>query len=186
MANYKMKVLLQEGTHEVGVLNSSQSRDIVNGAKLTGGDLDNFLLVEDAGWDEDGRLCKALSDNTKKGFLVTTIEEESLYADEEFLQGNYRDFYNAEGEFVRMTLLEAYVTRFETSAFELNSGVDKATRGMVAHYDATKKKYIISKSANDAEAGYATAKNQFEVVDVETDFGFNVGHPNGTIRLEAR
>ena len=185
MANYKMKVLLQEGTHEVGVLNSSQSRDIVNGAKLTGGDLDNFLLVEDAGWDEeDGRLCKALSDNTKKGFLVTTIEEESLYADEEFLQGNYRDFYNAQGEFVRMTLLEAYVTRFETSAFELNSGVDKATRGMVAHYDATKKKYIISKSASDAEAGYSTAVNKFEVVDVETDFGFNVGVP--TIRLESR
>ena len=90
MANKIMKTLLEQGTHEVGVLNGSQSRDIVNGAKLKGGDLDNFLLVEDAGWDEDGRLCKALSANTKKGFLVTTIEEESLYADEEILQGtNY-------------------------------------------------------------------------------------------------
>lgn len=182
MANYKMKVLLQEGTHEVGVLNSSQSRDIVNGAKLTGGDLDNFLLVEDAGWDEDGRLCKALSADSKKGFLVTTIEEESLYADEDFLQGNYRDFYNAQGEFLRMTLLEAYVTRFETSAFEL-SGANKAERGMVAHYDANKKKYIISKLGSLA-SGYNAAVNKFEVVDVDTDFGANIGVP--TIRLEAR
>lgn len=183
MANRIMKTLLEQGTHEVGVLNSSQSRDIVNGAKLTEGDLDNFLLVEDAGWDEDGRLCKALSANTKKGFLVTTIEEESLYADEEILQGNYRDFYNAKGEFVRLTLLEAYVTRFETSAFEKNSGVDTIKKGMVAHYDATKKKYIVSK-ADSAHAGYEAALNKFEVVDVATDFGYNLGVE--TIRLEAR
>ena len=185
MANRIFKTLLEQGTHEVGVLNSSQSRDIVNGAKLTGGDLDNFLLVEDAGWDEDGRLCKALSDNTKKGFLVTTIEEESLFADEEFLQGNYRDFYNAEGEFVKLTLLEAYVTRFETSAFTKDSGVTgDITRGMVAHYDHATKKYIVSKSASSANSGYSAAANKFEVVDVNTDFGYNVGVP--TIRLEAR
>lgn len=183
MANRILKALYEVGKHEVGVLNSSQSRDLVNGAKLTGGDLDNFLLVEDAGWDEDGRLCKALSSNTVKGFLVTTIEEESLYADEEWLQGNYKDFYNAKGEFVKLTLLEAYVTRFETSAFEKNSGVDKITRGMVAHYDATKKKYIISK-ADSKHEGYETAANKFEVVDVDTDFGYNVG--STTVRLEAR
>lgn len=183
MANRIMKTLLQEGTHKVGTLNSSQSRDIVNGAKLTGGDLDNFLLVEDAGWDEDGRLVKALSVNTKKGFLVTTIEEESLFADEEYLQGNYKDFYNAEGDFVKLTLLEAYVTRFETSAFKLNSGVTKAERGLVAHYDATNKEYVLSKSSS-AHADYANAVNKFEVVDVYTDFGANVGAE--TVRLEAR
>ena len=51
------------------------------------------------------------------------------------------------------------------------------------HYDATKKKYIVSK-ADSAHAGYEAALNKFEVVDVATDFGYNLGVE--TIRLEAR
>ena len=54
---------------------------------------------------------------------------------------------------------------------------------MVAHYDATKKKYIISKADSKAD-GYEAAANKFEVVDVDTDFGYNVG--STTVRLEAR
>lgn len=183
MANRILDALYAQGTRDVGVLNSSQSRDLVNGAKLTVGDVDNFTVVELAGYDADGRLCKPVTSKTAKGFLVTTVEEEALYADEAWLQGNYRDFYNKQGDMVRLTLLEPYVTRFETSAFTKNAGLAAVAKGNVAHFDFTSKKWIVSDSATP-HADYATCPNKGEVVDVDTDFGANLGV--ATIRIEAR
>lgn len=183
MANRILESLYTVGTRECGVLNSSQSRDLVNGAKVTVADVDNFTLVEEAGFDAEARLCKPVTTKTAKGFLVTTVEEESLYAEESFLQGNYRDFYNKVGDMAKLTLLEPYVTRFETSAFAKNAGLATITKGLPAHYDFATKKYIVSDGTTN-HADYTGCPNKFVVVDINTDFGFNVGVP--TIRLEAR
>lgn len=180
MANRIFEQIFTQGTHEVGVLNSSFSKHIVNGAKLTVADSDNYLLVEDAGFDSEGvRLVKPLTDTTKKGLLLTTVEEEVLFGDAE-LQGNYTDFYNAVDEMVRPTIQEEYL-HFETSAYSLNTGVTVPAYGLVAHYDVATKKYILS-DAGSAHLDYATAGNKYLVVGVATDFGANVG--KATIRLE--
>ena len=183
MANRIFKSLFTEGNHEVGTVNTSWAKPIANGAILTTADIDNYLLVEFDGYNSDGvRQCKPLTDTTKKGLLVTTVEEESLFADEASIQGNYKDFYNEVGEIVNLTIQEEYL-RFETSAFTLNTGVTAPTYGHVAHYDTATKKYIISNPAS-AHADYATAGNKYEVVDPSTDFGFNVG--KACVRLECK
>lgn len=181
MANRIFEQIFTQGTHEVGVLNSSFSRHLVNGAKLTTADSDNYLLVELDGFDADGnRQVKPLTDTTKKGLLLTTVEEEALFGDGESYQGNYTDFYNAVGEMVRPTIQEDYL-HFETSAYSLNTGVTAPALGLVAHYDVATKKYILS-DAGSAHLDYATAGNKYLVVGVATDFGYNVGRP--CIRLE--
>lgn len=181
MASRIMDALYQTGNHEVGVINTSWAKEYVNGARITA-DSDNYLLVEFDGYDTDGvKKCKPLTTTSVKGFIVSTVEEESLYG-EGVLQGNYVDFYNKNGEMVKLTIQEPFV-RFETSAFELNTGVSALAKGQVAHYDTTKKKYIVS-AVGSAHADYATSKNQYEVVDVNCDFGHNVG--KATIRLECK
>jgi hypothetical protein len=187
MANRLFDIMFQEGNHEVGVINTSWAKVTANGAKLTTADSDNYLLVEFDGYDDEGvRQCKPLTDGTKKGLILSTVEEESLFGDgSEMLQGNYKDFYNKVGEMVRLTIQEPFV-RFETSAFSLNTGIAKSEdvkRGFVAHFDVATKKYIISDSATP-HANYATAANKYEVVDVMTDFGYNVGKV--TMRLECK
>ena len=183
MANRVMKAYFETGNHEVGVINTSWAKPIVNGAILTTADIDNYLLVEFDGYNSEGvRQCKPLTDTTKKGLLVSTSEEEGLFGDGTSLQGNYTDFYNEVGEIVNLTVQEEYL-RFETSAFTLNAGLSSATYGHVAHYDKVTKKYIISDPAS-AHADYATAGNKYEVVGINTDFGFNVGKT--CIRLECK
>lgn len=184
MANIKYDALFAEGKHEVGTINSSYARELVNGAKLTEANADNYTLVELAGFDEEGvRICKPLSDKAKKGFILSTIEEESLFGDGDYvLQGNYNDFYNAVGDMCKLTIQDDFV-RFETSAFEKNSDVDSVKKGMVAHYDTTKKKYIVSKP-DSAHEDYEASANKYEVVDEDSDFGINVGKT--TIRLECK
>lgn len=182
MANRIFEQVFAQGTHEVGVVNTSWAKPVANGAKLTVADHDNYLLVEFNGYDTDGnRQCKPLTDTTKKGLIASTNEEESLYGDGA-LQGNYRDFYNKVGDPVKLTAQETYV-RFETSAYTLNTGVTAVARGLVAHYDVATKKYIVSNPAS-AHADYATSLNKYEVVDIDTDFGYNCGVT--TIRLECK
>lgn len=182
MASRILDVLYGVGNHEVGVINTSWAKEYPNGARLTVSDLDNFQLVEFDGYDVDGvKKVKPLTDKTKKGMIVSTIEEEDLFgAGDLALQGNYMDFYNKVGDMVKITIQEP-VLRFESSAFELNTGVSALAKGLVAHYDIAKKKYIVSNPAS-AHADYATAGNKYEVVDIFCDFGVNVGR--NTIRLE--
>ncbi|MNF66338.1 hypothetical protein D3C84_481270 [compost metagenome] len=91
------------------------------------------------------------------------------------------DFYNAVGERVRVVLLEAGYTRFETSAFSLNAGVTEVVNGQVAHFDVTTKKFIVS-AAGSAHADYATSSAQFLVVSNEEDMEYTHGQP--MVRLE--
>lgn len=179
MGSRGYKTIGERGEHEIGSLNTKWTKHMVNGAKALE-DFDNYLLVEIA-YDAEGELvCKVLTDATKKGYLATTIEEEDLLQTDGFNE-EYTDFYNAKGDMVRITDVDAQKnSRFETSAFSLNSGVVAAKRGFVAHFDPTTKKYIVS-NPESAHADYATAVNKFEVVDIDTDFGYAFGKT--TIRL---
>nr|KEI14163.1 phage virion protein [Clostridium haemolyticum NCTC 9693] len=181
MSTRLYKAISVRGNHEIGNLNTIWAKHIVNGAKLVCEDkdeIDNFTLVELGEYDEEGNLtCKPLSDHKKKGYLLTTVEEEQLMEGE-----TYVDFFNTKDEMVRLTRLETGV-RFETSAIELNAGVKEAKQGMVAHFDATKKKYIISNPLS-AHASYAESVNKFNVVSVNTDFGF--AFDKQTVRLECQ
>lgn len=181
MANAKYEALFKENNHEVGVVNSSWAKEYVNGARLTVSDLDNYLLVEFDGYDDDGvKKCKPLTSDATKGFLVSTVEEEALFADETMIQGNYTDFYNKDGDMVKLTIQEPFL-RFETSAFTKHTGAETLKLGMVAHYDYATKKYIISKVGSE-HSGYSASANKYEVVGISTDFGANVGKE--TVRLQ--
>lgn len=174
MGTRQMKALVEKGTHHVGNLNSLKVKTVAHGAIVTGGDIDNFLSVE-LGFNAEGeRTCKVLSDVTKKSYLIAAPE--ARYLGEQLV-----DFYNAEGEEVRIVLFEEGYTRFDTSAYTLNTGVTEIKNGQVAHFDPASKTYIIS-AAGSAHADYATAKTKFVVVANEEDLEYTNG--KACVRLE--
>lgn len=187
MASRISKVLSEQGTHAIGALNTKWTKHMANGAIATE-DFDNYLLVETS-YNTDGELeCGVLTDATKKGYLVTTVEEDHLIQSDGFHE-EYTDFYNATGEVVRITDVDVQKnSRFETSAFELNADgttnggntITSVKKGYVAHFNPTTKKYMISDNTAPATA-YGTAANKFEVVEEDTDLGYAFGVT--TIRL---
>ena len=187
MASRGYNVISTEGNHEVGSLNTKWVKHMANGAMATES-IDNYLLVETSR-NVDGELeCKALTDATIKGYLVTTVEEEDLLQTDGFSE-EYTDFYNAKEEMVRITDVDAQKNaRFETSAFELNADgvtnggtiVTEVKKGQVAHFNPATKKYMIS-DATDPATAFATAVNTFEVVDPDSDFGY--AFEKTTVRL---
>lgn len=182
MANARFEALFNTNNHEVGTINTSWAKPITNGAILTEDNADNYTLVEEAGFDSEGnRLCKPLTSNDVKGFILSTNEEEALFGDGE-LQGNYTDFYNKKGDVCNLIIQEPYL-RFETSAFTKNAGLTAVEVGNVAHYDVTTNKYIIS-AVGSEHADYTNSANKYLVVGVDTDFGVNLGVT--TIRLECK
>ena len=174
MATRLFDAISQKGNHEIGSLNTKWTVHMTNGAEAKE-DIENYTLVET--FYENGILkCKYLTDVEKKGYLVTTVEEDQLMEGE-----TYVDFYNAKGEIVRLTDVKAQPnTRFETSAFTKNNGVTKIQKGYVAHFDPNTRKYIVS-DPEYPHASYANAVNKFEVVDEDSDFGYAFDKP--TIRL---
>lgn len=174
MASRVLKALQEVGTHAVGNLNSLKVKTVANGALIEGSDVDNFTLVE-LNFNADGeRTAKQLSAITKKAYLVAAPETR-------YLGEAMADFYNAVGERVRIVLLEAGYTRFETSAFSKNTGVTTVSNGQVAHFDPTTKKFIIS-AAGSAHADYAGSSAKFLVVNSEDDMEYTFGQP--MVRLE--
>lgn len=170
MATRLEQALKQKGTHSVGNLTSIQVKTVAHGAKVIEAPIDNFTLVE-LGFDAQGeRTAKQLSDKGNKSYLIASPEARNLGE-------QLSDFYNEVGELVRIVVLEPNYTRFDTSAFTLNSAVDTVAAGQVAHFDVTTKKFIVSKSES-AHADYATSSAQFVVVlEDELD-------EQATIRLE--
>lgn len=178
MSSRMFKTIGERGTHEIGQLNTKWTVHMANGA-VASEDFDNYLLVE-LFYDEGQLKCKVLTDNTKKGYLATTIEEEDLLQTDGFSE-EYVDFFNGKDEMVRITDVDQQKnSRFETSAFSKNTGVTTISKGFVAHFDPTTKKYIVSNPAS-AHADYVTAVNKFEVVDEDSDFGY--AFDKATIRL---
>lgn len=166
MATRLYDAISQRGEYNIGSLNSKWTVHMVNGA-IVDEDVENYTLVE-IFYDAEGELhCKQLTDVKNKGYLVTTVEEDQLMEGEE-----YTDFYNGEGEIIRITDVKVQTnSRFETSAFSKNAGVTDIKKGFVAHFDPTTKKYIVSNSSS-AHADYDNAVNKFEVVDEDSPFGF--------------
>lgn len=184
MASRLYDLISTSGTHQIGSLNTKWTVHMTNGAVATE-NMENYTLAE-IFYDAGILKCKQLTDVTKKGYLVTTVEEDQLLEGE-----TYTDFYNATDEIIRLTdVAEQKNSRFETSAFELNADgvanggttVTEVAVGMVAHFNPTTKKYMISNAASPATA-YATAVNKFEVVDADSDFGYAFDKP--TIRLRS-
>lgn len=175
MATRQMKAMTEVGNHEVGNINSWKIRTLPYGAKVVGADVDNFTLVE-LGFDSEGnRTCKQLSDVTKKSYLIAAPEQR-------FNNEQLVDFYNAVGEDVRVVILDEGV-RFDTSAYSLNTGVTDVVTDLVAHFDPTSKKFILS-TAGSAHADYTNAKAKFLVVNSEDDLVYLCGKP--TVRLEVQ
>jgi len=183
MSSEMLKAYKAVPTHAVGNLNNWKVKVVPYGAVVTTADVDNFTLVQYDGFNADGeRQCKQLAAVATKGFLVASVEER--FVDGEQLAS----FFNGVGDRARLVVLESGVTRFDTSAFEMNvvgnggTAVTAVAVGMKAFFDPTKKKFIVCNSGAEATL-YATAANKFEVVGVETDaaYGFIVD----TVKLEA-
>lgn len=173
MATRQLKAMIEKGTHEVGNLSSIQVRTLNHGALVGTADIDNYTLVELGFNAENERICKQLSDETVKSYLIASPE--ARYLGEEMV-----DFYNAVGERARIIYLDEGL-RFDTSAFTKNAGVTEIVNGQVAHFDAATKKFMVS-AAGSAHADYAGAKAKFLVVADEDDSDYNLG--KAVIRLE--
>lgn len=174
MATRQSQILKQKGTHEVGNLNNLKVKTLNHGAIVTGADIDNFTLGE-LGFDANGeRTVTQLSAKANKAVLVASPE--ARYMGEELV-----DFYNAVGELARIVILEPNYTRFDTSAFTLNTGVTAVANGLVAHFDVATKKYILS-AAGTPHADYAGSSAQFVVVSDEDDMEYSLG--KSVVRLE--
>jgi hypothetical protein len=169
MASRVLKALQEVGNHAVGNLNSLKIKTVANGAVVTGADIDNFTLGE-LGFDANGeRTVKQLSAIDKKAYLVAAPETR-------YLGEAMADFYNEVGERVRVVILEPGYTRFESSAFSLNTGVTEVAKGQVAHFDPATKKFIIS-AAGAAHVDYAGSSAKFLVVNSEEDIEYTFGQP---------
>lgn len=166
MATRQLKALIEKGNHEVGALNSLKVKTLAHGAIATE-DMDNFLMGE-VGFDTDGeRTVSILTDSTKPGYIIASPE--ARYMGEELV-----DFYNAEGERVRLVVPEAQYTRFQTSAFKKADGVTEIKAGQVAYFNTTDKKYEIFEAGTE-DAGFTGAATKFTVVESESDMEYLVG-----------
>jgi len=185
MATRIMKAYEEKGQHSVGNLNSIKVKTVAHGAIATE-DVDNFTAVE-LGFNAEGeRTFSQLTDVTKKTYLVAAPE--IRYMGEEMV-----DFFNGAGDRARIVVLESAYTRFESSAFTLDSGDATATparsavvsinNGQVAHFDPTSKKFIVSASTT-SHPDYATASAKFLVVANEEDLDYTLGAQ--TVRLEVQ
>ena len=151
---------LNTNKHNVGSVNNWTKEVINQGAKVATADIDNFELV-DLGFNASGeRIATSLADNTKKGYLLASVEE---YVEE--LGETISGFYNAVGERARIFNITA-TNRFEVSNFKADNIAKVIKNGQKVHYDKTLKKYIVSNDTAD-NAGYATAGNKFIVVDAD-------------------
>lgn len=145
--------------HNVGTLNN-WTKEVINQGAIVGGSvsIDNFQLVELSFNANGERICTPLSATTVKGYLIASVEE---YLEEmgETISG----FYNEVGDRARIFVMNP-TRRVEVSNFAKADVAKEIKNGQKVHYDATTKKYIISNGTTD-HADYATAKNQFIVVD---------------------
>ncbi|MBD1379208.1 hypothetical protein [Metabacillus arenae] len=169
MATEQLKAFSEEHNHAVGNLNSLKVKTVANGAIVENADIDNFTLVQ-LSFNADGeRVARQLSAVTNKSYLIAAPETR-------YMGEAMTDFYNAVGDRARIVVLEAAYTRFETSAYSLNTGVTEITNGQVAHFDPATKKFIISASGTP-HVDYANASAKFLVVSNEEDIAYTFGKP---------
>lgn len=171
MATILKDALTLEGTHKISEINTIWAKPVANGAILTGGNMDNGGLVEFAGRDAEGnRLCKAY-EGTGEFFILQTHVEDQLLVD--MGETDYKNFYNAENEPVRLVRVETGITQ-ELSGYEVKDSVTLAL-DLPVIWDSVKKVHKVL-DVISAETQIAT------VVGIDTDFGYNAG--TTTIRIE--
>lgn len=169
MATLIRDALLQEGGHDISTINSSWAKPLVNGAIIEDGVVDNGLLVELDGYDEEGNNKCKFYEGTGQAYIAQTAEEEQLMTD--FGETSYTCFYNKKGEIARLFVVESTL-RQETSAYSVATGVTLA-KGLPVEWDATNHKFKVVATSTTAIA---------KVVDLDTDFGYNAG--KSTIRIQ--
>lgn len=158
MASVIVQTLKNLPKHNVGSLNQ-WTKDLLNqGAIVDTSDMDNYTLGE-LGFNAKGkRVVKPLTDQTKKGVLVASVEDWM----QEF--ETMAQFYNAVGEYARI-VYQTQNHHFEASNFELANSSKPVKNGQDVHYDITKKKYIISNDTTN-HTDYTAAGNKYIVVDI--------------------
>lgn len=155
--------------HAVGSLNEWTKNVLNLGAKVDAGvTIDNWNLVK-LGFNAAGeRVCKKLDshDDAAPAYLLAAVEE---------YMGEYesiKNFYNTEGERVRVVKLEPGM-RFECSNFSPNTmdiGTHPYKNGATAHFDKDTGKFIVNNEQGNDHGNYATATNQFVIVDAEGNY----------------
>lgn len=153
---------LRKNLHNVGSLNN-WGHDVINqGAKIDGGNIDNFCLVTLEFNTNGERIAKALAATTNATpYMVATPED--------YMEGyeTISSFFNADGERARIVKLETG-RRFECSnvSFEdQDLTANPLKNGQLVHYDATTKQFVISNKTKTGGANYSTAGNKFVLVD---------------------
>lgn len=158
---------LRKNLHNVGSLNNWH-KDVLNqGAKVAGGNIDNFELVELQFNQQTGeRECISLSASNVAGHLIASPEDYMQQYE------TISSFFNGVGEMARIVYLESGM-RFECSNvdFDQKNGNlphndHPLKNGQVAHYDHASKKFVISNNNGGGQApGYGAATNKFYLVD---------------------
>ena len=174
--------LINEDKHRVGSLNDMDKGNIVNqGAKLSEEKLDNYSIVEtfyDLTDEDEEYSFKALTDTSKKGYLVAAVED---YMEE--YGENVGNFYLVKGERARL-VRQTVGMRFEVSDYTLKESdlsLNPIHNGQNVYYDATTKKYVICNKAGDATpTEFTNAGNKYVLANKDG----NIYDGQQTIRLE--
>lgn len=156
--------IIATDVHAVGSLNEWHKNVLNLGAKVDAGlEIDNWNLVKLDFNAAGERICKKLDahNDAAPAYLLAAVEE---------YMGEYesiKNFFNAEGERVRVVKLEPGM-RFECSNFEPSTpGTIDSTHpyknGLTAHFDKDNGTFIVNNE--NIHGNYATATNQFVVVD---------------------
>ena len=167
MASRGIQALTVRGTYDIGALNSLKVDTITNGALIEEANgISNYTMVE-LGFNAEGeRICKQITAKDKKTYLIASVERR--LETEELV-----DFYNGNGDRGRIVIPRNGL-RFQSSAYSLNAGVTEIVNGLVAHFDPTTKKYIISASAT-AHIDYAGSNVKLLVVSDDLDLEYTAG-----------
>lgn len=157
MSSVILKTLRNLEKHNVGSLNQWTKELLNQGAKVAGADMDNYCLGT-LGFNAAGeRTVTALASNTVKGVLVASVEDYTEYE-------GISQFFNEVGEMARI-VYQSQGRHFEASNFEKADDAKAIAVGQKAHYDATKKKFVVSNGTAD-HTDYSAAANKYLVVAV--------------------
>lgn len=160
MSSVLQNILKNPEIHNVGSLNQWEKELLNQGAVVEVAAMDNYTIGE-LGFNAKGeRTVKPLATQTKKGVLVASVED--FISEFE----TPAQFFNGIGDWARI-VKQVDMHHFECSNFEKADASKEIKGGQVAHYDITKKKYIIS-NAGSNHTDYATAGNKYLVVAVPT------------------
>ena len=182
MASLLRKAYLAEGTHKVSLINSGKgARPMVNGGILSGSkNVDNGILVEFDGFDENGRRKYKPWEGTNEAFIIANRPNDSengLMLD--LGEDDIKKYYIEVGEAITVYSIKTNGhIRQETDNYKSDTELNISDLGKTILYNTTSMEFEIGKSpsSNSIEVGM--------LVDVNTDLGANADTSVPTIRIE--